>query len=65
VNDCRNGTSPCGRFCQPYGRVKIIDGPKKDVHGDVRVKMKHSVTARRIQVVLALNAGKCTVITVI
>ncbi len=44
---------------------EIIDGPKKDVHGDVRVKMRRYVAGRTIQVVVALNVRKCTVVTVI
>lgn len=44
---------------------KIVDGPKRDVHNDFRVKMKRYVAGRKIQVVVALNVGKCTVVTVI
>ena len=44
---------------------KIIDGPKRDVHNDFRVKMRRYVADRKIQVVVALNVGKCTVVTVI
>lgn len=44
---------------------EITDGPNKDDHGDFRRKMKRYVAGRKIQVVLALNVGKCTVVTVI
>ena len=43
----------------------IIDGPKQDFHNDFRVKMMRYVAGRKIQVVVALNVGKCTVVTVI
>lgn len=44
---------------------EIIDGPKRDAYNDFRVKMKRYVAGRKIQVVVALNVGKCTVVTVI
>ncbi len=44
---------------------EITDGPKKDVHGDVRIKMRRYVAGRKIQVAQALNVRKCTVVTVI
>ncbi|MCY4463519.1 MAG: DUF4258 domain-containing protein [Albidovulum sp.] len=44
---------------------EIIGVPKKDVHGDVRIKMKRFVAGRTIQVVVALNVRKCRVVTVI
>ena len=44
---------------------KIIDGPASDEFGDFRVKLKRYVAGRTIQVVVALNIGKCTVVTVI
>lgn len=44
---------------------EIIDGPKKDQYGDWRIKLKRFVAGRKVQVVLALNNGKSTVVTVI
>lgn len=44
---------------------EITDGPNKDVHGDFRIKMRRYVAGRKVQVILALNVGKCTVVTVI
>ena len=43
----------------------VIDGPKRDDRGDYRIKMKRNVAGRPIQVVVALNLDKCTVVTVI
>lgn len=44
---------------------EITDGPKRDSHNDFRVKMKRYVASREIQMVVALNVRKCTVVTVI
>ncbi|MCE2523439.1 MAG: hypothetical protein J4F49_09530 [Rhodobacteraceae bacterium] len=39
-----------------------IDGPKSDVHGDFRVRLRRYAVGRKIQVVVALNVNKCTVV---
>ena len=44
---------------------EVTDGPRRDVHGDFRVKLKCYVAGRKIQVVVALNVSKFTVVTVI
>ncbi len=44
---------------------EITDGPRKYAHGDFGVKLKRFVAGRKIQVVVALNVSKCTVVTVI
>ena len=44
---------------------KITDGPESDEYGDFRVKLKRYVAGKIIQVVVALNFGKCTVVAVI
>ena len=44
---------------------EITDGPKSDVHGDFRVRLRRYAAGRKIQVVVALNVNKCTVVTVI
>jgi hypothetical protein len=44
---------------------KGIDGPKRDKHGDWRIKLKHYTCGRPVQVVVALKEKSIIVVTVI
>lgn len=44
---------------------ELVDGPKKDDHGDWRIKIRRRVAGRKTQVVLVVRQKICKGVTVI